>query len=1469
MKLGGNGALSIALVPNAGASPPGVYYTVVYQLGPGEARTEYWVVPTTSPANLATVRMTPGSGVAGQPVSMQYVNSELATKADDSAVVHLSGLETISGTKTFASAPNVPAPTGTGQVANKAYVDQAITNVGAGNYLSTAGGTMTGPITLPGSPSAALQAATKQYVDLGFAVKADLISGLVPANELGTGAATAGSCLLGNGTWGACGSGGGAGNVSTTPAASQNVTQPAGTQFSANNLANIRYVTPSWNWVQTPTDSLTTAGSNTLHLSPCPLGIDASHNVNRPYYVYIAGTGTAEAALVTGGTCAGGMPSGTVLVTTVNTHAAGFTAGSATSGIQEALNDAGPLGAGIVIPPTGANGNALPVYATIYVQGNKSSVRGEGKPTLLCKTRSTCMFIGDRVNTNNFGGIEVSGIRFAAGSSFDGIPVTNTACAASVSTITLNNTGANAVQAGDSVDINWTFNQHYYGIHQVTGASATQFTYADPNCGGLTSIASQASAGFASLENAAIEDNGNGTALHDIYMADRVSFGSWGFWQNQIVVDNDQAFKLDTMNVDEGTHCTANYCGQAIYFPGPFSSNAGLAWLSHLNLGLGCGGNGITDWAGNTLRIQNSVIQAYAQWGVFTGTNRGGFGPGQFDDVYEEVGGCANPMYPGTGAQKLGMAGLLNSGGANSIRGGEFPIGSLPQFAGSGNQGTRYNYCFVVRDTSEGASKCLTFGYALVDSVSPSGNIVVSWPRVQGTGTVSYDVVRYPGAGYAAVAPYPGSCGGGSTTACGSVVVSQAQCSTSLCSTTDTASLNTSSYTVPAPSYVPGIFWLPGGIVTLNASDAVTFGTAATFLDDTAVVTGVSPITTEAGLMSPQVFAQRCSSPSGNEWVSCLAGNSNGNNGMPDATVLQYGLTSGGPTPNLKGRLNFTSSQSSMMHSGEIVTLVDSNPAKTLATPGNRPAQDASDTFLGTDTGSVTYANVGLAMGAPVSISSYINAIPSGSNYLERLTGTRKTFNVPVLVNGNLTVAGGSVTLPITGSGAQCLHVSATGVLTGTGADCGSGGGGSGTVNSGIASQLAMYSGNGAAVSGDSALTDSGSVLTYGGAGGIAAATGAFSGNLTVGGQLILTGPWMVDTPIPGSAMAAAAAGTSSMGISNDGNFYISANGGTPQEITTGGSAVASVLGRTGTVTAQSGDYSVAQVTGAAPLASPTFTGTVTAPVPTLPSQTANSFFAAPNGSAGTPGFRAIVAADVPTLNQSTTGTATNLSGTPALPNGTTATTQSAGDSSTKLATTAFATVNFAAMSVVGATGDYPRINSGSPAPSINDSGVLAGPYPVPWITAVRGGGTATFVQNVVKMWGVVLTYPLLTSTVAYSSTADNTSNMYDIGIADYTGAIVLNIGATAGTTFSPSAGTRTLNWSQGTKTLQPGKYFVVLTTNCASSCASVTAGGSTVDITFQNAATAGTTSGGALANFTRPSDVWSWGANVPAFAVK
>src|SRR5258708_11755973 len=112
-------------------------------------------------------------------------------------------------------------------------------------------------------------------------------------------------------------------------------------------------------------------------------------------------------------------------------------------------------------------------------------------------------------------------------------------------------------------------------------------------------------------------------------------------------------------------------------------------------------------------------------------------------------------------------------------------------------------------------------------------------------------------------------------------------------------------------------------------------------------------------------------------------------------------------------------------------------------------------------------------------------------------------------------------------------------------------GGGSGTVNSGTALQLAMYSGTGAAVSGDSALTDSGTTLNYSGSGGISAPSGTFAGNVTVNGQLLVAGPWMVSSPIPGTAMGAAGAWTPALGNLNYGKFFFFAHGGSSQENST------------------------------------------------------------------------------------------------------------------------------------------------------------------------------------------------------------------------------------------------------------------------------------------------------------------------------
>jgi len=155
--IGSGGTLSVALVPNAGATPAGTLYIIVYRLSDGTTSTEFWTVGTTSPTSIASVRTTPGSGTAIQMVTRQYLDSAVSSKANDAAVIHSSGDESIGGSKAFSAPPSVPAPVLPADAANKAYVDAAVSAVGSGSYVNKGGDTMTGPLLLPAEPGRVFQ----------------------------------------------------------------------------------------------------------------------------------------------------------------------------------------------------------------------------------------------------------------------------------------------------------------------------------------------------------------------------------------------------------------------------------------------------------------------------------------------------------------------------------------------------------------------------------------------------------------------------------------------------------------------------------------------------------------------------------------------------------------------------------------------------------------------------------------------------------------------------------------------------------------------------------------------------------------------------------------------------------------------------------------------------------------------------------------------------------------------------------------------------------------------------------------------------------------------------------------------------------------------------------------------------------------------------------------------------------------
>jgi hypothetical protein len=1133
--LGTNGALDVTLTPNANATPANTYYTVVYQLQPSEVRTEYWVVPTSSPATLAQVRTTPGSGTAAQPVSMQYVNTALSAKANDNAVVHLADAETVTGVKSFTTPPNVPNPVNTGDVANKSYVDTSIANVGAGNYLPTAGGAMTGTLTLSGAPTAPLQAADKQYVDSNIALKADLISGLVPTNELGSGAATGLNCLLGNGTWGSCGSSanateiqsvpvgtgaptngqvlayssstgqyvpstpaGGTGGVLISPPSNQNIAQPVGTSFNANTFNGVRYVAASDNWSQTVSANLAIPSSGqAITLTPCPLGINTSNNSAQPYYVYIPTT-NAEAALVTGGTCTSGAVSGTIVVTTTVAHSASSnTIQSAYGGIQEALNDAGSPNAFIVIPPTGANTNAYQVYATIFQQNLRSTVEGYGA-LLQCHTRSVCWLIGDRVSAGDFSSQKLKGLRFTSATNIDGVQVTSVSVASNAVTMTA---AGHPFLTGDYVATNVSIPTYgaYHGFWLITSTTTNTFTFSVPSA---TNVGATTAFGTAALEAAAIEDNSNAASMSDIDMS---SYGYPGVFNNDIVVDNDQAALIHHFDTEGGAQIRhdANWVGWGVWSRGDNANSAVVTIDGGSNLTMACG-NGVNNRSGNFMTIRDTVIQAFSQHAIFQGAGLQG---GLYDAVYEEV-DCSNPAYPGT---LYAASGLVNQGQPATARGGTYMVGQTPQFAFTGTSGSTLRNYYVVMHSSIGGTYAIPLfaGYARTNG--GAGTISVYWPEMPATnesvdGTITYDVLLGTSSTQVPV-------GTGSFALATAI---SGNCTAGICSFSDNQTAATS-YTVGTnPTLIPQLDEWPGHIVLAPSTDtASTFALPPYFAD--ALPANASSVMVAAG-NAPSFHAQSCINqefPSVAQQV-CL----------PQNALQSAVITSGAPYPQgggstsiLQGSLLFEGQPATPNH---FITLHDSQQQKTLAST-LRLAASASDVYIGTDDTGGNFRN--LSFGAPQSISFYIGNTGDNASYLERLTAATKTFNVPVTVNGNLTV---------------------TGSCTGCG-----GGGGAGTVNGGSATQLALYAANGTAVSGDSGLTDSGTTLNYSGTNGITAAAGTFSGNVTVNGQLLVAGPWNVSSPIPGTPMAAAGAGTSALGISNDGNFYISASAGAPQKVAT------------------------------------------------------------------------------------------------------------------------------------------------------------------------------------------------------------------------------------------------------------------------------------------------------------------------------
>jgi hypothetical protein len=150
-------------------------------------------------------------------------------------------------------------------------------------------------------------------------------------------------------------------------------------------------------------------------------------------------------------------------------------------------------------------------------------------------------------------------------------------------------------------------------------------------------------------------------------------------------------------------------------------------------------------------------------------------------------------------------------------------------------------------------------------------------------------------------------------------------------------------------------------------------------------------------------------------------------------------------------------------------------------------------------------------------------------------------------------------------------------------------------------------------------------------------------------------------------------------------------------------------------------------------------------------SKTANFVLAAPNGTAGAPTFRAIVAADIPTLNQNTTGTASNVTGTVAIANGGTGATtrQDAMDALAGAVTSGQylrGNGTDVVMSAIQAA-DVPTLNQNTTGTASNVTGIVA----------VANGGTGTATPSLVAGTNVTITGSFPNQTINATSSGSGT----------------------------------------------------------------------------------------------------------------
>jgi hypothetical protein len=440
-------------------------------------------------------------------------------------------------------------------------------------------------------------------------------------------------------------------------------------------------------WSESPTSpsslsALTPPTTVTITLPSCPRGLNSGVLTDSigaaSFWVDIGGTGTPETVWVQATTCnnSSNGASGTITVTPAYAHSAGYTVGTATQGVKEAIAwiSDGSHNAYIRLP---CSTGSVIGDAPVVTQANYVTIDGGGCSRYYQNQPQQGIILGDH-NQGEYFFNHLQNFTFS--SSVATTPQVNVIANGVTWTqsggqciYTVPFTAAHDFKVGSGPDADWIVisgflqNNYIAGIHQITASptsSSIQFQQTQ-TCPGLTGTIY--SGGTAVKNFTAVEDELSTAGLVDNVVLLSSTAGNTYHYGYEWTVDekfvvqnnNDEQDNAGMRACYPAQTGIPEWCGSEFYNPG----YPGILNLENSTF-YPYPANGIFNGGGNSLYLSNVNFETTAQYPISFSRYRGNYGKLGVHSSYIEPGNCRYGLGFQTISGFSGTTGTLTFAGA-------------------------------------------------------------------------------------------------------------------------------------------------------------------------------------------------------------------------------------------------------------------------------------------------------------------------------------------------------------------------------------------------------------------------------------------------------------------------------------------------------------------------------------------------------------------------------------------------------------------------------------------------------------------------------------------------------------------------------------------------------------------------------------------------------------------------------------